>query len=184
MKHINSGKDSNEVSLESGDDAFGGIGSIVVGGDELDVDRFKPNVLLDTEEHSLSITFSARSASRFQYGDDFGERLYHGSIGARRHGPNNDCIKDVDVGNKHVLHTFDGADRQGTSDVGIHGACYGIGKRGKAEHILHSTDFLRGKHTINLGTSGNNIGLHIVRGGCIGLVLAHVSLVSSVLSLV
>ncbi len=118
-------------------------------------------------------------ASRFQYGVDFGERLYHGSIGARRHGPDNNCIKVIDVGNKHILHTFEKADRQGTSDVGIDGARYAIGKSNKAERILHSIDFLRGKHAINLGTCGNNIGLHIARGGCIGLVLLHVSLVSS-----
>jgi hypothetical protein len=31
-------------------------------------------------------------AIRFQYGDDFGECLYHGSIGARWHGPDDACI--------------------------------------------------------------------------------------------
>ncbi len=83
-------------------------------------------------------------AFRFQYGDDFGEHLYHVSIGVRQHDLDDDCIKIVDVGNKHVLHIFDGADREGTGDAGIHGASYGIGKHGKAEHNLHSTDFLRG----------------------------------------
>ncbi len=53
-------------------------------------------------------------ASRFQYGDDFGECLNHESINARRHGPDNDYIKFVDVGNNHILHTFEGADREGT----------------------------------------------------------------------
>ena len=52
------------------------------------------------------------------------------------------ALRFVDVGNKHVLHTFEGADRDGTGYVSIHGASYGIGKRGKAEHILHSIDFL------------------------------------------
>ncbi len=118
-------------------------------------------------------------ASRFQYGDDFGERLYQGSISARWHGRDDDCIKVVDVGNKHILHTFEGADREGAGDVGIHGARSGIGKHSKSEHILHSTYFLRGEHVINLGMCGNNIRLHIARGGCIGLVLVHVSLVSS-----
>jgi hypothetical protein len=105
--------------------------------------------------------------------------LYHGSISARRHGLEDDCIKVVDVGNKHVLHTFDGVDREGAGDVGIHGARYGIGKRSKAVHILHSTGFLRGEHVINLGMRGNNIGLHIAHEGYIGLGSAHVSLVSS-----
>ncbi len=118
-------------------------------------------------------------ATGYQYGDDFGECLYHGSIGARQHGPDDDCIKVKDVGNKQVLHTFERADREGAGDVGIHVACYGIGKRGKAEHILHSTDFLRGKHTINLGTCNNNVRLHVTRGGGIGLVSSHVSLVGS-----
>ncbi len=80
-------------------------------------------------------------AFRFQYGDDFSERLYHGSIGVRQHGPDDDCIKIIDVGNKHILHTFEGADREGAGDVGIHGASYGISKHSKAEHILNSTLF-------------------------------------------
>ncbi len=77
------------------------------------------------------------------------------------------------------MHTFEGADREGAGDVGIHGTSYGISKHGKTEHILHSTDFLRGEHAINLGTRGDNVGLNIARGGCIGLLLVHVSLVSS-----
>jgi hypothetical protein len=118
-------------------------------------------------------------ASWFQYGFDFlDERLYHGSICARRHGPDDDCIKIIDVGKKHTLHTFEGADREGNGDFGLRGANYGMGKHSKAERILHSTDFLRGEHAINLGTCSNNVGLHIACGGCIGLVLAHVSLVS------
>jgi hypothetical protein len=118
--------------------------------------------------------------SRFQYGDNFGDHLYHGSIGARWHDPDDDCIKVVDVGNRHVLHSFEGADREGAGDVSIHdGALYGICKCGKAEHILHYTDFLRGEYAINLRMCGNNIRLHIARGGCIGLVSVHVSLVSS-----
>jgi hypothetical protein len=161
------------VFLESGDGAFSGIDSMIVGGDELDVDRFGPYVFLNRGGtlvvHHIQCLMVA---SRFQYGDKFGEHLCHGSIGARRHGPDNDCIKIIDVGNKHVLHNFEGADREGAGDVGIHGASYGIGTRGKREHILHSTDPLRGKHAINLGMRGNNVGLHIARGGCIGLVLA------------
>ncbi len=77
------------------------------------------------------------------------------------------------------MHTFERADREGAGDVGIHGASDGIGKHSKTEHILHSTDFLGGKHAINLGTCGNNVRLHIAHGGCVGLVPAHVSLVGS-----
>jgi hypothetical protein len=76
-------------------------------------------------------------ATQFQYGDDFGECLYHRSIGARWHGPDDDWIKAKSVGKKHILHSFEGADREGTGDVGIHGAHYGISECGKSEHILH-----------------------------------------------
>jgi hypothetical protein len=34
--------------------------------------------------------------------------LYQGSIGARWHGLDDDCIKTIDIINKHVLHTFEG----------------------------------------------------------------------------
>ncbi len=179
-KHINGGKGGNEVFLECGDGTLGSICLMVVQGDELDVDCFGPNVFLDHGGSFLVHYVQCRMvAPRLQYGDDFGECLYHGSIGARRHGSEDDCIKVVDVGNKHVLHTFEGVDQEGVGDVSIHGAHYGIGKHGKAEHILNSTDFLRGKHAINLGTCGNNVRLHVMHGGCIGLVSPHVSLVGS-----
>ncbi len=179
-KHINGGKGGNEVFLACGDGTLGSICSMVVQGDKLDVDCFGSSVFLDRggtfDVHYIQCRMVAAG---FQYGDDFGECLYHGSIGARRHGLDGDCIKIVDVGNKHVLHTFEGADREGAGDVSIHGARYGISKHGKAKHILHSTDFLRGKHAIILGTCVNNVGLHVARGGCIGSVLLHVSLVGS-----
>jgi hypothetical protein len=37
-------------------------------------------------------------ATGFQYGDNFGEYVDHGSIGVRWHGPDDDCIKVVDLG--------------------------------------------------------------------------------------
>jgi hypothetical protein len=173
-KHINGSEGGDEMFLECGD----GICLMVVQGDELDVDCIGLDVLLNHSRTLIVHYVQCRMVSaRFQYGDDFGECSYHGSIVARQHGPDNNCIKLVDVGNKHILHTFEGADWEGTGDVGIHGACYGIGKHGKAEHIFHSTDFLRGKHAINLGMCSNNVRLHIAHGGCIGLVLLHVSLV-------
>ncbi len=39
--------------------------------------------------------------------------------------------------------------------------------------------FLEGEHVINLGTCGNNVGLHVMCGGCIGSVTLHVSVVGS-----
>ncbi len=179
-KHINGGEGRDKVFLESGDGAFGGISSMVVRGDKLDVHSFGQDILLNCGRTLVAHYVQCRMvASRFQYGDDFGKRLYHGSISTRRHGPDDDCIKFVDVCNKHILHTFKGAEREGTGDVSIHGAQYGINKHREAEHILHSTDFLMEEHGINLGTCGKSVGLHIACGGCIGSVLVHVLLVSS-----
>ncbi len=179
-KHINSGNGSNEVYLECGHGLLSGICLMIVWGDKLDVNCFGPDIFFYCDRTFVVHYVQCRMvAAKFQYGDDFGECLYHGRIGARWHGPDNDCIKVVDGGNKHILHTFEGADREGASDVSIHSACSGINECGKAEYILHSTDFLRGKYVINLGTCGNNVGLHVTCGGCIGLVALHVPLVGS-----
>jgi hypothetical protein len=80
------------------------------GGDKLDVDCFRLDVLIN-RGGTLVVHYvqCQMVATRFQYED-----LYNGSIGARRHGPNDDCIKVVNLENKHVLHTFEGADREGT----------------------------------------------------------------------
>ncbi len=178
--HINGGKGGNEVFLESGNGAFCGTDPIVVRRDKLDVDSFGQDELLDCGRTLIVHHIQCQMvASCFQYGDYFGECLYHGSIGARRHGPDDDCIEIVNISNKHVLHIFERADRGGPSDVSIHGASYGIGKCSKTEHILHGTDFFWGEHAINLGMCGKNSGLHIAQGGCVGLVLTHVSLVGS-----
>ncbi len=130
-KHINGGKGGNEVFLKCGNGTLGSICLMVVQGDKLDVDCFGPDVLLDRGRTFIVHYVQCQMvAAGFQYGDDFGECLYHGSIGARQHGLDDDCIKVVDVGNKHVLHTFEEADREGAGDVGIHGAHYGIGECG------------------------------------------------------
>jgi hypothetical protein len=158
-KHINGGECGNEVFLECGNVVLGGICSMVVRGDELNVDCFGLDVLLNRgRTFVVHYVQCGMVAAGFQYGDDFGECLYHGSIGARQHGSDNDCTKVLDVGNEHILHTFEGADREGAGDVGIYGASYGIGEHGKAKQILHSTDFLRGE-TCNQP----NVGLHVAR---------------------
>jgi hypothetical protein len=113
VKHINSGKCSDEVCLECCNGAPGSICLVVVRGDEMDVDCFGTDVLLDRGGTFIVHYAQCRMVvARFQYGDDFGECLYHRSIGAKWHGLDNDCIKVVDVGNKHVLHTFEGRTRK------------------------------------------------------------------------
>ncbi len=119
-KHINNGKGSKEVFLECGDGTLSGICSMVVWGEELDVNCFGLDVFFYCGRTFVFHFVQCQMvAAGFQYGDDFGECLYHGCVGARRHGLEDDCIKVVDVGNKHILHTFEGADREGAGDVSI-----------------------------------------------------------------
>jgi hypothetical protein len=93
-KHTNGVEGGNEMFFESGDGVFGSIDPMVVQGDELDVNCFGPDVLLDRSGTLVVHHVQCRMvASWFQYGDNFGESLYHGSIGARRHGPDDDCIR-------------------------------------------------------------------------------------------
>ena len=89
----------------------------------------------------------------------------------------NDCIEVIDICNKYVLHTFEQADREGAGDVSVHYSSDSIGKCGKTKYILHSTYFLLGEHVINFGMHGNNGVLHILCGGSVGSVAAHVTLV-------
>ncbi len=97
--------------LECGNGTLSGICSVVVQGDELDVSCFRTDVFFDCGGTFVVHYVQCRMvAAGFQYGDDFGECMYHGSISAGQHGPDDDCIKVVDVGNKHILHTFEGAD--------------------------------------------------------------------------
>jgi hypothetical protein len=80
---------------------------------------------------------------------------------------------------QNVLHIFERPDRKGTGEVRIHGFGVGIGKRGKAENILHAAGFLSGHHAIYLGPRGYCLVVDILHRGCVGLVSAHVILVGS-----
>ena len=64
-------------------------------------------------------------------------------------------------------------------DVSIYVSSDGIGKCYKIKHILHHIDLLLGYLAFNLNTCGNNVFLDILRGGCIGLVLVHMTLIDS-----
>jgi hypothetical protein len=122
-KHINGGKGGNGVFLECGDETLGGICLMVVRGDGLDVNCFGPDIFLDCGGTFVVHYVQCRMvATEFQYGDDFGECLCRGSISARWHGPDNECIKIINVGNTKILHTLEGVDQEGAGDVGIHGA--------------------------------------------------------------
>jgi hypothetical protein len=79
---------------------------MVVQGDKLDINCFEPYVFVDCSGTYVVHYVQFRMvATGFQYGDDFSEYLYHGSIGARWHGPDDDCVKVIDVGNKkHIVY--------------------------------------------------------------------------------
>ncbi len=77
------------------------------------------------------------------------------------------------------MHIFERPDRKGTGEVCIYGSGVDIGKRGKAENILHAAGFLLGHHSIYLSPRGCCLVVDILRRGCVGLVSAHVTLVGS-----
>ncbi len=80
---------------------------MVVRGDKLDGNCFGTDVFLNCSRTFVVHYVQCRMiAAGFQHGDDFGECLYHGCVCARWHGPDNDCIKVVDVGNKHIFAYF------------------------------------------------------------------------------
>jgi hypothetical protein len=77
------------------------------------------------------------------------------------------------------LHIFEQPDRKGTGEVHIHGSGVGIGKRGKAENVLHAAGFLLGYHSIYLGPHSYCLVVDISRRGCVGLASTHVTLFGS-----
>ncbi len=98
-KHINGGKGADEVFLECGDGAWWHLLNSC-GGAKLDIDCFRSDVLLNPGGTFVVHYVQCQIvAAGFQYRDDFGKCLYHGSIGACWHGPDDDCIKVVDVDN-------------------------------------------------------------------------------------
>ncbi len=90
-----------------------------------------------------------------------------------------DGIEIINIWHKNVLHIFEQPDRKGTGEVRIHGSGVGIGKRGKAENILHAAGFLLGHHSIHLGLRGYCLVVNVLCRGCVGSVSVHVTLVGS-----
>ncbi len=87
--------------------------------------------------------------------EDFCEGGNEGCVGSGRHWADNDGVEVIDVHNK--LHIFEGPDRESTSEVCVHGTGHGIGKSGKAKHILDCTGFVGGKHMIYLGMGQEHV---------------------------
>ncbi len=88
--------------------SFCSVDSMVVGGDQLDVDRFRPAVFLDCGRTFVVHYIQRRAvATCFEVSDHFGECSHHGCICARGHDAHNDCIEILDICNKNILHTFE-----------------------------------------------------------------------------
>ena len=60
---------------------------------------------------------------------------------------------------------FKRANRECTSDVGVHCACDGVGQCSKTKYILCGTNFVLEEHVINLSTCCDNVMLSILCGG-------------------
>jgi hypothetical protein len=90
---------------------FGGIDSVVVGWDEVDVHM----VALDRR-------FNGRGwiPAGIEIGKYVRECCNHGTIGFGWHGADKDGIQVVDVCHKHILHVAEGSYRESTGAVGLH----------------------------------------------------------------
>ena len=71
-------------------------------------------------------------------------------------------------------------DRTGNApvrSVRVHCSCVGIGKSGKAEHILHGTRFVDGEDVVNVGTGLDDGGMVVACRCCVGAMSSHMSFV-------
>jgi hypothetical protein len=54
------------------------------------------------------------------------------------------------------LHIFEGSNWEGAGQIGVHHPGVGVGKCGKTKNILHRACILRGEHTVNLVSGGDD----------------------------
>jgi hypothetical protein len=81
-----------------------------------------------------------------------------------------------------MLHSFEQADREGASDIGIHGPSDDIGNRSKLNASYITQISCWGNMQSTLASAATMLSCTFcmeAHGGCVGLVLTHVSLVSS-----
>ena len=87
---------------------FCSVDSMVVRGDQLDVDLFRPYVFFDWGRTFIVHYIQHRVvAPCFEGSDHFCECSHPGCICVRGHGTNNDCIEIIDIRNKNILYTFE-----------------------------------------------------------------------------
>ena len=91
---------------------FCSVDLMVVGGDQLDVDLYGPDVFFNCGGTFIVHYIQCRVVSPcFEGSDYFGECSHHGCICLQGHSANNDCIEIIDIHNENLSHTFEGSDR-------------------------------------------------------------------------
>ena len=102
----------------------------------------------------------ARGKSR----EDLGEGVDHGAIILGGHGAHKAGVEIIDIRNKNILNQLEGADVEGTGQIGVHGARGEIGKGREAENIVGDADFFGEVQVVNLEWRIKNGRLDGVRG--------------------
>ena len=102
----------------------------------------------------------ARGKSR----KDLGEGVNHGTIILGGHGAHKDGIDIIYIRNKNILHQLEGADVEGTRQIGVHGARGEVGKGREAENIVGGAHFFGGVQVVDLELRIKNGRLDGARG--------------------
>ena len=88
-----------------------------------------------------------------------------------------DGVEVINVGHKNVLHGPEGADREGTRKIGVHGTGGQVGEGCEAEDIVCTTDFFDWGQRIDLAACIKNGRLEGLRRAGALAVVAHVAFV-------
>ena len=175
---VDTGEPRGEVFLESCDSTLGGVDSMVVGGDKVNIHIIFVNVCLDGFG-----TFVVHHVERGviiaggKGGKDVSEGGDHGAIILGGHCTHKDGIEVVDICHKNILHRPEGADGKGTGKIGVHGARREVGKCSEAEDVVGAAYFFGGKQIVNLAACVEDGWLRRSRGSGALPVAAHMAFV-------
>ncbi len=67
--------------------------------------------------------------------------------------------------------------RKRPGDIHLHGTGCGVGKGGKAKHVVHRTCYVDGEHVVNLGACPHNVWVVVASGGSVGAMATHMAFV-------
>ena len=142
-------QDGDEVVLEGLDRPFGGIASVIVGGDELKIDALLTKIALEAGRGFIVKTLVlGGEATVDKVLVDTVEDFDVFQFGVVAKGGSQNCIAIVDVADEDVLVALAGGDGEATSEIGgdfvawtrdgrEHQVCFGVGDiRGGREILL------------------------------------------------